>query len=867
VLDVRGSGDAIDEAPVFGEGGGMLMTLAQFRATAASRRYMRAVSILGLCALAAILSLRPAVAATIFVTTTQQKISSTGGCSLQEAIWSSRLHQSIAVSRYDLGNNYEYVGTEYVATQCAAGDGNDTIVLPAKATLPLNKPVADSSNYMGPTATPMIASNVTIEGYGATLSYVPACYAGYTGTPCSNPAFDYLFRAFSVGASGNLTLKNVRISGFVAKGGDGGYGGGGGGLGAGGAIYLQGGTLSVQNSTFDHNGAVGGNGGDKAGGDTPGGAGGGGVGGSGGSVDLYLQNGAGQYIGGGSGGGGSASFGDGGGFAEGGGGGTAFGAPYGKGAYDCGGDGASSDDFTALFGGNGGNATCPGGGGGGGGYGITTSGDGGTGAYGGGGGGGAAGGGNGGSSDFGGGGGSGWAGAFGGTNGGHGGFGGGGGAAADGYIAGGGNPGHGGHFGGHGIQRQGGGGGGLGGAIFNDSGTLVVKNSTFYDNYAAHGFGGGYPSASRAADGGDGGGAIFSRNGSTTILNSTIAANQGTGQGSGVVVYEDGQATSFLLQNTIIANNTDVNTCLWTGNVSHSGVGNLIMNNGSGTQPFGACDDPRVTADPQLGPLQDNGGPTYTMAIPLFSSAMSTADPTTSLSYDQRYADRPQVGGYDIGAYEICRRFIVGLRLAPCSETNIPPPSTVTLTMQAAPANGGTTTPAPGSNEEQVNSVVPVVASPAYGYLFGGWSSNVTNPASPATTVIMDDSKTVTATFTYCGCALDVSNAVNVTRGGYVLNLVTGRYVQTVTLTNTSAATITGPLSLVLDGLSSYATLYNPAGTTDSLEPPSGSAYANVTNNNLLPGATVSVQLQFVDPTRTTPISYVTRVLAGPGMR
>jgi len=59
----------------------------------------------------------------------------------------------------------------------------------------------------------------------------------------------------------------------------------------------------------------------------------------------------------------------------------------------------------------------------------------------------------------------------------------------------------------------------------------------------------------------------------------------------------------------------------------------------------------------------------------------------------------------------------------------------------------------------------------------------------------------------------------------------------------------------------------SPTGTTDSLEPPAGSSYLNFTNANLGPGASVSAQLQFTDATRTTPINYTTRVLAGPGMR
>lgn len=834
----------------------------------ATMRRSRLLPILGFAALACMPAVEPVTAATIFVTTTQQKISDSGGCSLQEAIWASRLHQSVAISGYRMNNDYGYDSTEYVSTQCTAGSGNDVIVLPSKATLSMTCWIQDADNYMGPTATPMITSHVVIQGYGATLELAAPDPVQHAYWPCqqsfSLSSLPAGVRLFSVGSAGHLELHDVRLTGFLAQGGDGGFGGGGGGLGAGGAIYLQGGGLDVFNSTFDNNGAVGGNGGDKTGGDTPGGAGGGGLGGFGGSVDLFARNvdGHGEYIGGGSGGGGARGAGSG--FANGGGGGTVFDAPYGEGAFDCGANGGHDSDFGG--GDNGGDAPCAGGGGGGGGYGLSGSGDGGKGAYGGGGGGGAAAGGNGGSGGFGGGGGSGWAGAFGGTNGGTGGFGGGGGAAADGYIGGGGNPGKGGHFGGHGIERQGGGGGGLGGAIFNDGGTLVVKNSTFYDNYAAHGFGGGYPSTSRAADGGDAGGAIFSRNGSTTIVNATIANNQGTGQGSGVVVYEDGAATSFVLQNTIIAKNTDVNTCFWTGNVNHSGIGNLIMDNGSGTQPFGACDDPRVTADPHLGSLQDNGGPTYTMAIPLFSSAMSAADPGTSLPYDQRYADRPQVGGFDIGAYEICRRSLVGLRLAPCSETSIPPPATVSLTMQASPSNGGTTTPAPGNNIEPVNSVIPIVALPTYGYQFAGWSVNVTDAGNPSTTVIMDSSKTVTANFAYCGCALDVSGSVRVTRGGLTLNPVTGRYAQTITLTNTSLNTIAAPVSLVLDSLSSNATLFNATANTDALDPPAGSPYANVTSSTLPAGGSVSFALQFTNPTHAA-ITYTTRVLAGPGSR
>ncbi|HJU21869.1 MAG TPA: hypothetical protein VJ891_05120, partial [Casimicrobiaceae bacterium] len=284
---------------------------------------------------------RDAAAATIFVTSTQQKISGSGGCSLQEAIWASRLHQSVAIVGYHNNNSYGYDSTEYVATQCTAGTGDDVIVLPSKATLSMTCWIQDADNVMGPAATPMITSRITIQGYGATLQLGAPDPIQHAYWPC-NITFDVLslpvgMRLFSVNSGGHLELHDVRVTGFLAQGGDGGYGGGGGGLGAGGAIYLQSGGLAVFNSTFDNNGAVGGNGGDKSGGDTPGGAGGGGLGGSGGGVDLYLQNGAGQYVGGGSGGGGSRGWGSG--FANGGGGGTVFDAPYGEGAFECGGNG------------------------------------------------------------------------------------------------------------------------------------------------------------------------------------------------------------------------------------------------------------------------------------------------------------------------------------------------------------------------------------------------------------------------------------------------------------------------------------------------------------------------------------------------
>ena len=399
-------------------------------------------------------------------------------------------------------------------------------------------------------------------------------------------------------------------------------------------------------------------------------------------------------------------------------------------------------------------------------------------------------------------------------------------------------------YGGLGSKDYGGGGGALGGAIFNTGGTLIVQNSTFYNNSVDRGNAGGSP----ADNGADAGGAIFSFNGRVTIQDSTISGNQSTGSGAGVVVVEtDGTLdTVFVLDNTIIFNNgtTDANgnpagTAAECSGFAKtlSGAGNLIQNNSG-------CPGVVTTGDPLLGTLQLNRGFTPTMAIGPTSAAFNTADTSTSLDVDQRGIPRPSDGGFDIGAFEYCdfaRDFncnIVGV-----AQTN-------PVTIIVSPPAGGTTTPGPGTTLEVQNTVTAVTATAAPGYLFLNWVGNVTFPTGTETTVIMNQSQTITAVFVPCGCATDVSAAITVTRGGFVLNPGTGRFVQTDTLTNNSANTITGPISLVLTGLSANAALYNATGSTDADLPPAGAPYVNSSAASLAPGQSISISLQFTNPTR-----------------
>jgi len=601
-----------------------------------------------------------AAGATIHVNTTSQAIGRDGFCSLPEAIYSANLDASLAID--------ETQRDVFVGTECEAGNGDDTIVLPAGQVFKMSRIITDPYNYMGPTGTPIIFSNITIEANGSRLEH------DVNSLP---------FRAFAVGSvdspggfpvsgTGALTIIGAHIKGFSTKGGNGAAGGGGG-MGAGGAIYVHvDAGLTIDSCTFEVNGAQGGNGAHNTNFDS--GGGGGGLYGNGGVPGKGSPNDGGGGGGGSRGNGGAGGVGTdnpGGGGRGGGGGGTvANGGPAGQfptnGGYRCGGDGG---DFplTNFSGDNGDDGGCPGGGGGGGqshdsivGY---VAGDGGDGAYGGGGGGGGHTFGSGGGGGFGGGGGAGTdvtpllgIGPAGGTSV----FGGGGGAGHHATISGG--PGKGGFLGGDANERNGGGGAGLGGAIFNHGGTVRIFNSTFTLNFVEAGLGGEAGTDTAAENGSTAGAAIFSVNGSVEVYNSTIAGNLSGSDGAGkfggiaVVNLPFGNppllppTKSFILRNTIVSNNGS-SECAVGPFISTSGsVNNLITHNDSASP----CPAVVKTDDPQLGLLQINApGLTPTMAIDPISPAFDAGDDANTQPFDQRGIPRPQGEHSDIGAYEV----------------------------------------------------------------------------------------------------------------------------------------------------------------------------------------------------------------------
>lgn len=216
---------------------------------------------------------------------------------------------------------------------------------------------------------------------------------------------------------------------------------------------------------------------------------------------------------------------------------------------------------------------------------------------------------------------------------------------------------------------------GFGGGVYN-RGTLLIKNSTIADNSAGPCF---------VTDEGAGLGAGIYNEGVLTISDSTISGNHASflnglfyAQGGGIynlgtlimgnsTVSANGvdsapngdagggifQAGSLYMWNTVLSGNSAPTGPDLSGPITSSGY-NLIGNT-SGGSSFDPTD--LLNVDPMLGPLQDNGGPTWTHALLPGSPAIDAGDPdfVGPPDFDQRGEGFPRVvnGIIDIGAFEV----------------------------------------------------------------------------------------------------------------------------------------------------------------------------------------------------------------------
>jgi uncharacterized protein len=111
-------------------------------------------------------------------------------------------------------------------------------------------------------------------------------------------------------------------------------------------------------------------------------------------------------------------------------------------------------------------------------------------------------------------------------------------------------------------------------------------------------------------------------------------------------------------------------------------------------------------------------------------------------------------------------------------------------------------------------------------------------------------------------CAASVANAVNVTEGALKYDSKTSEYKQSVILTNTSSAAITGPLYLLLNDLPAGVFPANAKGFSRCIAPLTPYVIANPSNGSPVAGASTSVEIHFADPGNAM-IRYTPNVLAG----
>ncbi|HJW37101.1 MAG TPA: right-handed parallel beta-helix repeat-containing protein [Candidatus Udaeobacter sp.] len=199
---------------------------------------------------------------------------------------------------------------------------------------------------------------------------------------------------------------------------------------------------------------------------------------------------------------------------------------------------------------------------------------------------------------------------------------------------------------------------GRGGGI---SGSVTLTNSTLSGNYAA-----------LSAGGIDGGG---------NITNSTISGNNG----GGIVV-----SGALDIGNTILkAGASGANISNQGGTVTSHGY-NVCSDTGGG---FLNGPGDQINTDPILGPLQDNGGPTFTHELLNGSPAIDASDPnfTPPPYYDQRGTDfwRVRNGRIDVGSFEVQS----GSTPSPTPTPTVSPTPTPTATATATATPRPTLTP------------------------------------------------------------------------------------------------------------------------------------------------------------------------------
>ncbi len=188
--------------------------------------------------------------------------------------------------------------------------------------------------------------------------------------------------------------------------------------------------------------------------------------------------------------------------------------------------------------------------------------------------------------------------------------------------------------------------GGAGGGVYVDNTTATFTNVTLSGNKTLNG-----------------GGGIFVNSGSAAIVSSTISQNDAAVAGGGFFT-----SRTVSIRDSIVAGNTsplgpDLRKDPTSGSAVITSLGGNLIGDGTGSSfPTGGVGD-QVGAsgsriNPLLGPLQHNGGTTWTHALRTGSPAIDAGSNVGAPATDQRGITRPQDGNndatttVDIGAFE-----------------------------------------------------------------------------------------------------------------------------------------------------------------------------------------------------------------------
>ena len=142
--------------------------------------------------------------------------------------------------------------------------------------------------------------------------------------------------------------------------------------------------------------------------------------------------------------------------------------------------------------------------------------------------------------------------------------------------------------------------------------------------------------------------------GTLTVADSTISGNGGVG-----IATDPAGSQPVTVTNSIVAGNaaSDISGAVTTAvcDLIGNGDGSSGVSNGVNGSQVGTAVQP---IDPWLGPLQDNGGPTQTMALlpgsPAIDAGSDAIAQALGLSTDQRGPGFPRILGraVDLGAFE-----------------------------------------------------------------------------------------------------------------------------------------------------------------------------------------------------------------------